>query len=104
MLNFEKKLKELMDEKNKILAKRKEIEERFDNEIKKVDDKLKQLEDYKNQIGELTEKQVSVLTSANNLAGTPAWIKQEELSEEQNGSNALEPEKKNNEPIKEVSI
>lgn len=81
MLNFEKKLKELNTEKEQILAKKQEIAERFDAEIKKVENKIKQLEDYKNEIGELTEKQVNILTSANDLAGPPAWIEQEGLSE-----------------------
>ena len=83
MLNFEKRLKELNSEKEKILNKRKEIEDRFDNEIKKVEDKINQLEAYKNQIGELTEKQVNILTSANDLAGAPAWVTQEGLPETQ---------------------
>lgn len=100
MLNFEKRLKELNSEKEKILKKRKEIEERFDTEIQKVEDKIKQLEAYKDQIGELTEKQVSILTSANDLAGAPAYIKQEGLEVSE---NIAEPEQPNDIPVPENS-
>ena len=87
MLNFEKRLKELNKEKAEIEAKKQEICERFDSLIAKKQEDIAKLENYKKDIGNLTKKQIDILSSANELAGSlaseeyddtpPAEIKEE---------------------------
>ena len=78
MLNFEKKLEELTREKEQVENKRNEIIEMFDREIAAVNDKIAQLESYKQEIGRMTQEQVNMLKSANDLAKDPAWVKQDQ--------------------------
>ena len=78
MLNFEKKLEELKREKEQVENKRNEIIEMFDREIAAVNDKIAQLDSYKQEIGRMTQEQVNMLKSANDLAKDPAWVKQDQ--------------------------